>query len=714
MHRAWKTQYQFKRNERVIEPHLPGGGILRMIHPAFDWHEVACLALTSRRIDEMEEEELGPAGKVTYQFSAKGHELGQLLISQLLDRPLDAAGAYYRSRPFMLGSGLTIEEAFASDMARPGSVSAGRDVGVVFNMPQRGRATILPMAGDVGSQYTPAAGWAQAIVYRSRELGEVELADSIVVAFGGDGSVATNGFWSSLTMATTLNLPLLYVIEDNGYAISVLGQLQTPGGDIAANLKAFENLTTWNGSGTEPSETAELAHTALQHVRGGNGPGLLRLTVPRLSGHSSVDNQAYKPEEVTVEERSRDPLPMLKGYLVPALMSEDDWQKLVAEVDSVVAGACEQAFAQPQPNLADIERFAFSEEGCPQIVGGLAAEGLELPPGEAVSRPESQQRVNMIDAIRRTLDVELGANPRCLLFGEDVGLKGGVHTATMGLRTKYGDGRVFDTSLSEEGIIGRAVGMALAGLAPVPEIQFRKYADPATEQLNNCGTMRWRTANQFAAPIVVRMPGGFGRKIGDPWHSVTGEVIFAHAVGWHVAFPSNAEDATGLLRTALRGNDPVIFFEHRALVDAAWSRRPYPGDNYALPFGKAKILSEGDDLTVVTWGAMVERCEDAASDLDAAIELIDLRTIVPWDRPAVLDSVRKTSKCLIVHEDIGLAGFGAEIAATVAQEAFMELDGPVVRLAAPPVPVPFSLELMKAVVPTVELIRERMVELLTF
>jgi 2-oxoisovalerate dehydrogenase E1 component len=320
----------------------------------------------------------------------------------------------------------------------------------------------------------------------------------------------------------------------------------------------------------------------------------------------------------------------------------------------------------------------------------------------------------MLDAICQTLDVELGVNERLLVFGEDVGQKGGVHTVTMGLMTKYGEGRVFDTSLSEEGIIGRSIGLALAGLVPVPEIQFRKYADPAMEQLHNTGTIRWRTANRFAAPMVVRIPVGFGRKIGDPWHSVSDEALFAHSVGWQVLMPSNAEDAVGLLRTALRGNDPVIFFEHRALLDATWARRPYPGDDYVLPLGKARLLSQGDDLTIVTWGAMVERCEAAVQQLDANVDLLDLRTVMPWDKKAVLTSVRKTGKVLIVHEDIGPLGFGAEIAATIAQEAFMDLDGPVERLATPAVPVPFNVGLMHVVVPTIEAIQERMERLLAF
>lgn len=686
-----------------------------MTHPhlTFNWREVARLALCSRIMDELEENELTPQGLVTYQFSARGHELGQLLLSQLLTYPFDAAGAYYRSRPFLLGCGLTLEEALASDMARPGSVSGGRDVGVVFNMPRRGHALILPMAGDVGSQFTPAAGWAQAIRYRVEQLGETHLDGSVAIVFGGDGAVATNGFWSALTMATTLQLPMLFVVEDNGYAISVKGPAQTPGSNIAKNLASFSGLTIWDGSGTQPVETADLVWTAVHHVRSGAGPGLLRLTVPRLSGHSSVDNQAYKSKEETAEEWQRDPLPALRHYLVPEQMSEAEWETLVEEAKTAVHAARDAALAEPHPNPHTVTAWAFSDAARPQEVGGLLPEGVRLPKGTAVPQASDPRRINMIEAIRRTLDVELELNRRCLVFGEDVGAKGGVHAATLGLQHKFGVGRVFDTSLSEEGIIGRSVGMAIAGLMPVPEIQFRKYADPATEQLNNCGTIRWRTNGRFAAPLVVRIPGGY-RKIGDPWHSVTSEVIFAHAPGWLLAVPSNAEDTVGLLRTALRGNDPVIFFEHRAMLDAAWARRPYPGDDYLLPFGLAKVVMEGKDLTVVTWGAMVERCELAAQHLSAGVEIIDLRTLVPWDKTAVLASVRKTSRCLIVHEDIGLGGFGAEIAATLVAEAFLDLDAPIERVTAPAVPVPFSTTLMEGVVPTVELIRQRMENILAF
>jgi 2-oxoisovalerate dehydrogenase E1 component len=281
-----------------------------------------------------------------------------------------------------------------------------------------------------------------------------------------------------------------------------------------------------------------------------------------------------------------------------------------------------------------------------------------------------------------------------------------VHAATLGLQKKFGRERVFDTSLSEEGIIGRAVGLALAGLLPVPEIQFRKYADPAVEQLNDCGTMRWRTMNRFAAPMVVRMPGGYF-KCGDPWHSQSNEVQWVHAIGWRVAMPSNAQDAVGLLRAALRGNEPVIFFEHRAMLDGAWARRAYPGDDFVIPFGRAHTLRSGDALTLVTWGAMVERCESAAAGCGLSVEVIDLRTLVPWDVEAVLASVKKTRRCLIVHEDTITAGFGAEIAARLARDAFFDLDAPIERLAMPDIPSPHSPILLDAVLPSSAMIAER-------
>lgn len=678
-----------------------------------DWEKVARLVILSRQLDLLEESRLAPQGAIAYQFSAKGHELAQVLLAQCLDHPHDAAGVYYRSRPFLLAAGLTPREALAADLALSGSPSEGRDVGVVFNLPRRDGPTVLPASGDIGAQYTPVAGWAQAILYRQRVLGESEWQGALAVALGGDGSVATNGFWSALTIATTLRLPMLLFIEDNRYGISVPASLQTPGGDIAANLASFKNLLTFSGDGSRPKEAWELISSAVAYIRAGEGPCLLRLQVPRLQGHTFIDDQAYKSQEELEEEARQDPLPHLRDYLLSeGKVDPQLWETWEREAVHEVETALEAAQACPLPDPGETTQHLFYC-GYQPLQGGLRPENAMLPSGSSTPIPEGP-RINLIDAVRRTLEREMEINPRLVIFGEDVGVKGGVHGATLGLQSRFGVERVFDTSLSEEGIIGRAAGMALAGLLPVPEIQFRKYADPAYEQINDLGTIRWRTAGKFAAPVVVRIPVGFGKKTGDPWHSVSGEAVYAHTLGWRIAYPSNAEDAVGLLRTALRGDDPTFFFEHRALLDTAISRRPYPGDDYCLPFGQAAQLMEGDELTVVTWGALVYRCMDAAREFAGRISVIDLRTIIPWDQVLVLENVRKTGKVLIVHEDTLTAGFGAEISAVIAAEAFTDLDAPVERLATPDVPIPYSVPLMNAVLPNVESIVVKMKDLLAF
>lgn len=683
---------------------------------AIDWKRVAYLTLVSRRIDGIEENQLVPEKKVLYQFSARGHDVPQIILGQLLNHPHDAAGAYYRSRPLLLTMGLPLADAFAGPMGKSGGFSDGRDIGVVCNLPNPGGPTVLPMSGDVGSQYTPSAGWAQAITYHRDVLQDDSWRDAMAVVLGGEASVATNGFWSSLTMATTLELPLLFYIEDNGYGISVPSRFQTPGGNIAENLASFRNLSIRDGDGTDPEEASRLIAKSVAHVRSGKGPALLRLTVPRLSGHSGQDTQAYKPPGLLEEEQANDPLPKLKAFLLDGLLTRSEWEEVERQAATDVTAALEAALARPEPDPATVTRHRFAEQradGTPdlQLRGGLHPLGHPFPGHREEPSPEGP-RINMLTAIRRTLEHELRTNPRVLVFGEDVGPKGGVHAATMGLQDQFGAQRVFDTSLSEEGIIGRSVGLAISGLLPVPEIQFRKYADPATEQLNNCGTIRWRTANRFAAPIVVRMPGGYAPKCGDPWHSVCGEVVWAHQPGWQVCVPSNAEDAVGLLRAALRGNNPTIFFEHRALLDGVWARRPYPGDDYLLPMGRARVITEGDALTVVSWGAMVERCEAAGRESGYAVEVLDLRTIAPWDRAGVLASVQKTRRCLVVHEDTLTAGFGAEVVAAVADEGFFHLDAPVQRMAVPDIPTPYNVPMMDAILPSVESIAERMVALI--
>jgi len=686
--------------------------------PRFDWTRIARTALASRALDDLEE--LLNRSKATtprehvvqYQFSAKGHEVAQVILGALLTGTHDAAGAYYRSRPLLLSLGLSLEDAHGSPLGRAGGFSDGRDIGVVCNQPRPdGGCTVLPMAGDVGSQYTPTAGWAQAITYHRDVLGDASYEGAIGVVLGGDGSVATNGFWSALTMATTLKLPLLFYIEDNDLGISVRGAMQTPGANIARNLASFGDLFVRDGDGTDPHETARLLAECVAHVRSGAGPALVHLTVPRLNSHSGPDNQkGYRTDAEIAADFKRDPLPRLKAYLVPALMTARAWDTMVREVDDEVRAAVDVARSRPAPDAAGVARFVHGDDA-PAVMGGVPA-AVRAQLGGSDQPAADGAMLRFAEAVRRTLDVELAANPRVLVFGEDVGRKGGVHLVTEGLQKKHGVARVFDTSLSEEGIIGRASGMAIAGLMPVAEIQFRKYADPAAEQLNNCGSLRWRTANRFASPIVVRMPGGFGKDVGDPWHSLSDEVRFAHAYGWHVAMPSNAADAVGLLRAAMRGIDPVIFFEHRSLLMTSDGSARYPGDDYVLPFGRARVVRPGTDITVVTWGAMVHRCAEAAERFGARVELLDLRTVAPWDKAAVLASVVKTGRCLVVHEDNLTAGFGAEIAATLAADAFWHLDAPVQRLAPADIPVAYHTDLLNAIVPTVDRIADHVASVL--
>ncbi len=681
---------------------------------AIDWRAILHQVAISRALDDLEESTLLRERKVLYQFSARGHDLTQVLLSTQLNGLQDGVGSYYRSRPLLLGLGLPLHEALASTMMRAGGMSDGRDIGVVFNMPRKSGPCVLPACGGVGAQYTPAVGWAQSLRYRLNILGEEECRHSIAVAHGGEASTATNGFWAALNIVTTEQLPFLFFIEDNGYGISVPSGRQTPGGNIARNLQGFRGLRVLDGDTSDPTAAAAMIASAVAGVRAGSGPALIRLVVPRLSGHSGQDTQTYKSAAEIAAEKLRDPLAKLREQLVPGTLSAGEWDQEMDRGRALVEEALRHVERRAAPDPARVRRYVLSETLADgsidlQQQGGLLGAGFVPPPG-TVEAHSHGPRINLVTAVRRTLDHELAINPRMLVFGEDVGRKGGVHAATLGLQEKFGADRVFDTSLSEEGIIGRAVGMAAAGLLPVPEIQFRKYADPAAEQLNDCGTMRWRTVNRFAAPMVVRIPGGFF-KCGDPWHSQSNEVQWLHGLGWRLAMPSNAEDAVGLLRSALRGNDPTIFFEHRSLLDGSWARRPYPGDEFVVPFGKASLLREGGTITVVSWGAMVERCEQAIDASGKSADLLDLRTLSPWDRDATIASVRKTRRCLIVHEDTMTAGFGAEIAAVLAKETFFDLDAPIERLAMPDVPSPHAPALLDAVLPSVETITRTIIDL---
>ncbi|MEO1541754.1 MAG: transketolase C-terminal domain-containing protein [Pseudomonadota bacterium] len=665
--------------------------------PQSDWKRLVDLLLLSRRLDEVEETELAPAKEIFYQFSARGHDMAQIMLGLRIDDPNDAVSGYYRSRPMLLPLGVAPEEMLRSALGREGGYSSGRDIGVVFNRMSDTQPHVLPMAGGVGAQFTPALGYAQAIKYYRDTLGDTGYDSAIAVAAGGDGSVASNGFWSALTGATTLEVPLLFYIEDNGYAISVPSSLQVPDGDISTNLSGWHGLEIFSGSGSDPLEAQQLTAGAVAHVRESRAPALLHLRVPRLQGHSLQDTQAYKATDLLERERADDPLARLRALLEGSILSTRDWAAAETRARNLVDEALEIARAAPLPDTSSLLAHVY----------GTAEKPLrKVSPSQA-----DGPRINMADAVRRTLEQELSDNERIVVFGEDVGQKGGIHGVTVGLQERFGAERVFDTHLSEEGIVGRAVGMALAGLMPVPEIQFRKYADPAMEQINDCGTLRWRTCNRASAPMVLRMPVGFSR-CGDPWHSQTNEVAFVHNPGWKVAVPSNASDAAGLLRTALRGCDPVVFFEHRMLLDNAHARRSWDGPDHVVPFGSAAMIASGDDLTIVTWGAMVQRCEIASEG--RSVDVIDLRTLAPWDTQTVVASVRNTHRCLIVHEDLRAAGFGAEIAAAISEAAFLDIDAPVTRVTMPDVPSPHSPILLNEAVPSVERIRQAIDDLIGF
>lgn len=662
------------------------------------WLEVARTAITSRMIDEIEESELFPSRKITNQFSARGHELVQAIVAQQLHHQHDAAQGYYRSRPLLLGAGLTAREAFASSLARTTGRSAGRDVGVILSLPPRRGVTILPGIGDVGGQYTVVAGWAQAIAHRATELGEREWNGAIAVALGGDASVATGGFWSALTLATTLSLPMLFVIEDNGIAISTPSTLQTPGGNIASNLEGFDNLRVLDASGTDPFECWRVVEQGVNHVRTRRSPALVRARVTRLCSHSALEARAPVPEG------TRDPIAELRAFMESAgLLDEQGWAGLESATRRALRDALDQALSDSLPDPAHVRQHLFA-----------SGVGQRTAPCH-VAPARTNQTLTFKQAVRHVLEQELTRDPRVVVLGEDVGAKGGVHGVTAGLHARFGSARVMDTSLSEEGIIGRSVGMALAGLRPVPEIQFRKYLDTATEQINNCGTLRWRTAGAFAAPVVVRVPVGHHARVNDPWHSVSAESVLARAIGWRVAFPSNAGDAAGLLREALRGDDPTFFLEHRNLLASSRASSADPGPEHVLPFGRARVVSDGTQVTVITWGDMVYRALDAAATLGAGtVEVIDLRSLAPWDVEAVVGSVRKTGRCLVLHEDTLTGGFGAEIAAVVAREAFLHLEAPVERVGSPDVPLAYDHGLADATLPRVEDIAARLSWLMAY
>jgi 2-oxoisovalerate dehydrogenase E1 component len=678
------------------------------------WLAVLERALISRAMDDLEvTKEYRPnpdkphEGKLKFQFGAKGHEIPQLIAAALLNHPHDGATVYYRSRPLMLGVGLTPFEAYASNMHKLEGVSGGRDIGVVFNHKQPGGVTVLPASGDVGAQFTPAVGWAQAVQYRATELGQEEYAGAIALAHAGDGATSTNGFWSAINIAAPRHLPYVMLIEDNRYALSVPWRYQSGSPSIVENLRNFQDLNIQSVEGSDILALYQALYSAITGAREGGGAQMVHVKVPRLTGHNWQDPAAYKSADEKEEDSRRDPLTRLIIYL------QDEHSVSAVQVDTLRERATDFAREQaetawergsdPQGDDATTHLFSISNFKFQISNSAIVTEG---------------PRLTMQQAIKQTLEDEMAHDPTVLVFGEDVGAFGGVHRVTDGLQARFGEARCFDTSLNEEGIIGRSIGMALNGLRPVPEIQFRKYADPAHEQITDAGSVRWRTHGRFGGPIVLRIPVGYQLMGGDPWHAVCGEAVFAHLPGWQIAYPSNAADTVGLLRTALRGDDPVVFLEHRLLYRYREANRPYPGADYMVPFGKAAQVREGDDALIITWGDTVYRSLEAANavaqNTGSQTRILDLRTVVPWDKEAVMQAVKDIGRVLVVHEDTMTCGFGAEIAAQIADEAFVYLDAPVKRVACADVPSPTHHNLFEAVMPTAQKIQKALEELVRF
>ena len=678
-------------------------------------------ALVSRFLDERELT-LQKQGRVFFQVSAAGHEALQLALARALRPGVDWVFPYYRDRTLALALGVTPEEMLLQAVGSSADpASGGRQMPCHFSSPALHIATT---SSPTTSQCLPAVGCAEASRYLNAHgpLAACSATpDEITVTTLGDGACSEGEFWEALNTACTLRLPLLFVVEDNGFAISVPASEQSPG-PITALTSGWPGLHRIDVDGTDYFAAREAIAYAVSDTRAGNGPWLIRGRTTRPYSHSAADTQSkYRGPEELAEEAERDPIARLEAALLEmGVITEEGLTALRAEAFATVAAAATAALAAPRPDPA-----------------GITEQLTALPPPSAAApgpRPSRREgahkgEVMMGEAIRRALGELMEGDERIRLFGEDVADarvellesvegKGGVFGTTLGLQRRFGVDRCFNTPLAEANIVGRAVGQALRGLHPAPEIQFFDYVWPAMQQIRSeAATIRWRSNGAFHCPLVLRIPIGGYLTGGAIWHSQCGESIFTHIPGLLVAFPSRAEDAVGLLRTAFSLEDPVLFLEHKHLLRQRYTRDPYPEAGFAVPFGKARLCRPGRDLTIVTYGATVEKSLQAAALLageGAEVEVLDLRTLSPWDQEAVAESAARTSRVLVVHEDTLTSGFGAEIAAWVGQHCFTDLDAPVTRLAARDTWVSYEPELERATLPQTEGIAAAARELLGF
>jgi 2-oxoisovalerate dehydrogenase E1 component len=682
------------------------------------------LMYLSRRTDDREVL-LKRQQKIFFQISGAGHEAFLVAAGMALKPGYDWFYPYYRDRALCLTLGQTVEEQLLQSVgAATDPSSGGRQMPSHWSIR---RLNIVSQSSSVTTQCVQAVGCAEAGRYLSTHPAASEQrpgdysafkathfhGDEVVYVSLGEGATSEGEFWEAMSSASSMRLPVLFVIEDNGYAISVPVEVNTPGGNISRLVANFPNFYFAEVDGTDPIESYSAFTQAVQHCRSGKGPAFVHGHVIRQYSHSfSDDENLYRSEAERTRDAALDPLPKLQMRLLrDGILDPTAMNRLEREVDEEVRSAAEKVLRAPLPETGSIKRHVYSEDLDP------AGEVFSSP---AAHTPDAQERT-MADLINLCLKDEMQRDPRIVLFGQDVadtshdqelrdGLvkgKGGVFKLTAGLQREFGPDRVYNGRLAEADIVGRAVGMATRGLKPVVEIQFFDYIWPAMHQLRNeLSLLRWRSNGVYSSPAVIRVAIGGYLTGGSIYHSQCGESLFTHTPGIRVVFPSNALDANGLLRTAIRCDDPVLFFEHKRLYRETYGRAPYPGPDYAIPFGKANVVRTGKDITVVTYGAVVPRAlraaQQASSQLGVEVELIDLRTLSPYDWEAIATSVEKTGRAIVAHEDMLSWGYGAEIAARIADELFDYLDAPVKRVAAMDTFVAYQPVLEDAILPQPE------------
>jgi len=696
--------------------------------------EIYRLMFLSRRIDDREIM-LKRQQKVFFQISCAGHEALQVGAGLALRAGYDWVLPYYRDRALCLTLGVTAEQMFLQSVgAATDPASGGRQMPTHWSSRE---LNIVSTSSSTATQVLHAVGAAEAGRYLSqhpeaaakvagdyREFHDVEFhGDEVVLACIGEGSTSQGEFWEALNTASNKKLPVIFCIEDNGYAISVPVEENTPGGSISKLAANFPNFYFAEIDGTDAEECLRTFQAAAEYCRSGKGPAFIHGHCIRCYSHSfSDDDKNYRSAAEREADALRDPIAKMQMRLLrEGILTVEQITELEQKIEHEVAEAAERALTAPIPEIASIERHVYSEDLDPTRAA------LEVEPAAPTGAGGATPRT-MADLINVCLHDEMERDERIVIYGEDVADasrkdalneakgKGGVFKLTAGLQKTFGSDRVFNSPLAEANIVGRAVGYAVRGMKPVVEIQFFDYIWPATHQIRNeLALMRWRSNGAWGAPAVIRVPIGGYLTGGSIYHSQSGESMFTHIPGLRVVFPSNALDANGLLRTAIRSDDPVLFLEHKRLYRESYGRAPYPGPDFTIPFGKAKVVRPGKDMTLVTYGAVVPRAlqaaEKAAREHGIDVEILDLRTLSPYDWEAIATSVRKTSRVIVAHEDMLSWGYGAEIAARIADELFDDLDAPVRRIGSMDTFVAYQPVLEDVILPQPERILKTIQEL---